>query len=85
MLQFLVTKAAITSCYAVIYTVTPELFPTVIRNTAMGCCSTIARIGAITASYIAMWIVSFSNIFIRVAGPLAVFARFFFRCYSGDT
>uniref|UniRef100_A0A914ZH12 Major facilitator superfamily (MFS) profile domain-containing protein n=5 Tax=Parascaris univalens TaxID=6257 RepID=A0A914ZH12_PARUN len=56
-LQFLVTKASITSCYAVIYTITPELFPTVIRNTAMGCCSTIARIGAITASYIAMWIV----------------------------
>uniref|UniRef100_A0A0M3K5A8 MFS domain-containing protein n=1 Tax=Anisakis simplex TaxID=6269 RepID=A0A0M3K5A8_ANISI len=55
--QFLVTKAAITNCYAVIYTITPELFPTVIRNTAMGCCSTIARIGAILASYIAMWIV----------------------------
>ncbi|VDD89715.1 unnamed protein product [Enterobius vermicularis] len=56
-LQFLFTKASITICYAVIYMVTPELFPTVIRNLAVGCCSTIARIGAVSASYIAMWIV----------------------------
>lgn len=58
LIQFLMTKAAITSCYALIYTVTPELFPTVIRNSAMGVCSMIARVGAIMASYIAMWIVS---------------------------
>ncbi|VDK29051.1 unnamed protein product [Gongylonema pulchrum] len=55
--QFLLTKAAITSCYAAIYTATPELYPTVIRNTAMGCCSMIARVGAILSSYIAMWLV----------------------------
>ncbi|VDN53705.1 unnamed protein product [Dracunculus medinensis] len=57
--QFLLAKAAITSSYAVIYTITPELFPTVIRNIAMGCCSMIARIGAISASYISMWIVEY--------------------------
>ncbi|TMS37400.1 hypothetical protein L596_004337 [Steinernema carpocapsae] len=57
MIQFLVIKGSITGTYATIYTFTPELFPTVIRNTAMGCCSMIARVGAIIASYIAMWLV----------------------------
>ncbi|EFO22125.2 hypothetical protein LOAG_06361 [Loa loa] len=56
-LQFLIAKASITSCYAVIYTVTPELYPTVIRNLAMGCCSMIARVGANLSCYIVMWIV----------------------------
>ncbi|VDK81415.1 unnamed protein product [Litomosoides sigmodontis] len=39
-----VAKASITGCYVVIYTVTPELYPTVIRNSAMGCCSMVARV-----------------------------------------
>ena len=44
--------------YATIYTFTPELFPTVVRNMAIGVCSTMARIGAISASYIVMFLVS---------------------------
>ncbi|OZC11067.1 transporter, major facilitator family protein [Onchocerca flexuosa] len=56
-LQFLIAKASITGCYAVIYTVTPELYPTVIRNLAMGCCSMVARVGANLSCYIVMWIV----------------------------
>jgi hypothetical protein len=56
--QFLIAKGAITGTYAGIYTFTPELFPTVIRNTAMGICSMMARVGAILASYISMWVVS---------------------------
>lgn len=55
--QFLIAKASITGCYAVIYTVTPELYPTVIRNSAMGCCSMIARVGANLSCYIVLWIV----------------------------
>nr|CAD2201538.1 unnamed protein product [Meloidogyne enterolobii] len=55
--QFLIGKAAITSTYATLYTITPELFPTVIRNMATGVCSLIARIGAITASFMMMWLV----------------------------
>ncbi|CAD5218745.1 unnamed protein product [Bursaphelenchus okinawaensis] len=57
MAQFLIAKGAITATYASIYTFTPELFPTVIRNTAMGMCSMMARVGAILASYISMWLV----------------------------
>src|SRR5690349_7010686 len=34
--QFLIGKAAITATYATLYTITPELFPTVIRNMATG-------------------------------------------------
>lgn len=37
--QFLFGKASITLTYATIYTFTPELFPTVIRNMAFGVCS----------------------------------------------
>uniref|UniRef100_A0A914QUF7 Major facilitator superfamily (MFS) profile domain-containing protein n=1 Tax=Panagrolaimus davidi TaxID=227884 RepID=A0A914QUF7_9BILA len=55
--QSLLAKSALALTYSTLYIFTPELFPTVIRNTAMGGCSTIARIGAITASYVSMWLV----------------------------
>ncbi|PAV92004.1 hypothetical protein WR25_22122 isoform B [Diploscapter pachys] len=74
--QMLITKGSITATYAAIYTYSPELFPTAIRNTAMGCCSTIARVGAVTASYVAMWVVErFGKVFMIVPfGVMSVLA-----------
>ncbi|KIH46787.1 hypothetical protein ANCDUO_23156 [Ancylostoma duodenale] len=57
MLQIAIAKGAVTVSYTALYTYTSELFPTVIRNTAVGCCSTFARIGSIASSYLALWLV----------------------------
>lgn len=57
MVLVIVGKMALTGVYVVIYAVTLELFPTVIRSTASGICSMIARFGAIAASYVALSLV----------------------------
>lgn len=50
----IIAKGAITLVYAAIYIATPELFPTPLRNCAMGTCSLMARVGSIAASYLAL-------------------------------
>ncbi|XP_044225645.1 solute carrier family 22 member 4-like [Thunnus albacares] len=45
-------KFGITAAFCVVYAVTSELFPTVIRNTAMGYCSMAARVGTILSPFI---------------------------------
>lgn len=45
-------KFGVTSSFCVVYAVSSELFPTVIRNMAMGCCSMAARIGTIISPFI---------------------------------
>ncbi|XP_061558813.1 solute carrier family 22 member 4-like isoform X1 [Phycodurus eques] len=45
-------KFGVTSAFCVVYAVTSELFPTVLRNTAMGCCSMAARVGTVTSPFI---------------------------------
>ena len=59
MIQFLLSKSCLTLCYAVIYAYTPELFPTEIRNMAVGGCSMMARVGASGASFMVMHLVGF--------------------------
>ncbi|KAL1226617.1 Organic cation transporter protein [Trichinella spiralis] len=56
LLLVLFAKSALASVYAINYTYTSELFPTVLRNTAMGLCSMIGRIGSFAASYFALWL-----------------------------
>jgi len=56
MLLVVIGKSALTGVYAVMYIFTPELFPTTVRSTAMGLCSMIARVGAVSASYVAMYL-----------------------------
>lgn len=48
----MVGKFGITAAFCVVYAVTAELFPTVVRNMAMGTCSMSARIGAIISPFI---------------------------------
>ncbi|XP_054907493.1 solute carrier family 22 member 4-like isoform X2 [Poeciliopsis prolifica] len=48
----MVGKFGVTSGFCVLYAFTAELFPTVIRNTAMGCCSTAARVGTIISPFV---------------------------------
>ena len=48
----MVGKFAITAAFCVVYAVTSELFPTVVRNMAMGTCSMAARIVTILSPFI---------------------------------
>ena len=45
----LVGKFIASANFAIIYVYTAELFPTIIRNSAIGACSCVARVGAILA------------------------------------
>ncbi|XGW32192.1 hypothetical protein V3C99_010401 [Haemonchus contortus] len=85
--QVMVAKGAITGVYSAIYTYSPELFPTVIRNTAMGCCSMIARVGAISASYISLWIVeAFGKVYMIVPfAILSISAGILTLCFLPET
>ncbi len=60
-------KFVASSSYAIIYIYANELFPTNVRNTGMGICSMVARIGAIIGTFCNDYLVGFSNryIFIR--------------------
>lgn len=56
-IQFLLSKSCMTLTYSTLYAFTPELFPTEIRNMAVGACSMIARFGASGASFMVMFLV----------------------------
>ena len=53
-------KFLASASYAIIYIYANELFPTNVRNSGMGICSMVARIGAIIGTYCNDSLVSFS-------------------------
>ncbi|XDV39438.1 hypothetical protein PO909_008685 [Leuciscus waleckii] len=67
-------KLGVTAAFCVVYAVTSELFPTVVRNMAMGTCSMTARIGSIVSPFIIYLGNYYSYIPYIVIGGLAVFA-----------
>jgi len=48
----MVGKLGVTTAFFVIYLITLEVFPTAIRASMLGLCSTGARIGSMSSSYI---------------------------------
>ncbi|XP_071746425.1 organic cation transporter protein isoform X2 [Lepeophtheirus salmonis] len=51
---FLLGKFGGTACFAIVFVYAAELFPTNIRNTAIGCCSCVARLGGFCAFIIGL-------------------------------
>lgn len=47
----MIGKFAVSTAFSLVYAFTAELYPTVLRNTALGTCSMAARIGSITAPF----------------------------------
>lgn len=50
----MLAKIAMAGCFAVIYNFTAELFPTVVRNSAVGLCSMAARLGGMLTPQITL-------------------------------
>merc|ERR1711862_175481 len=46
-------KLGTSAAFALIYLYSAEMFPTEVRNTALGTCSMVARLGSLVAPYIA--------------------------------
>ncbi|XP_040573548.1 organic cation transporter protein [Lepeophtheirus salmonis] len=75
---FLLGKFGGSACFAIIYVYSAELFPTNIRNTAIGSCSCVARLGGVCAFIIGLlksvWVplpMIIVGIIASVAGVLA--------------
>merc|ERR1719336_1200927 len=76
----LIGKFGASACFAIVYVYTAEMFPTVIRNQAVGTCSLVARIGGITSLLLDLlkvyWLpapVFIMGVVATIAGGLAVF------------
>ncbi|KAI1902936.1 hypothetical protein AGOR_G00021430 [Albula goreensis] len=70
----MVGKFGITSAFCIVYAFTSELFPTVVRNMAMGTCSMAARISTIISPFVIYLGSYFKYLPYIVIGSLTVFA-----------
>ena len=79
-LMSLIGKFGASAVWGIVFVYTAEMFPTVIRNQAVGTCSLVARIGGITSLLLNLlkefWLpapVFIMGIVATVAGALAIF------------
>ncbi|XP_046899211.1 solute carrier family 22 member 4-like [Hypomesus transpacificus] len=73
----MVGKFGITSAFCVVYAVTSELFPTVVRTMAMGTCSMAARIGTIISPFVIYLGKYYRYLPYLLIGSLAIFGGLF--------
>lgn len=71
---FLLGKLGITSSFAVLYTYTAEMMPTVIRSGGVGCMSTFARFGAMLAPFVPLLGLYYETLPLLVFGGLSLSA-----------
>jgi len=72
----MLAKIAMAGCFAVIYNYSAELFPTVIRNSAVGLCSMAARCGGMLTPQITLMDSLDKSIPTLVFGSVAILAAF---------
>ncbi|XP_050718793.1 organic cation transporter protein-like isoform X1 [Eriocheir sinensis] len=70
----LLGKCCITCAFGIIYVFTSEMFPTSVRSTVLGLCSTCARIGAMLAPFSDQLVYVYSPLPLLVFGGLALVA-----------
>ncbi|XP_073330192.1 solute carrier family 22 member 4-like [Pagrus major] len=70
----LLGKFAIVACSGVLYVFTGEVFPTVIRNTAMSSCAMFTRVGSSVSSYLLQLVVLSEFLPWIVVGSLSLFS-----------
>lgn len=71
---FLIGKLGITSSFAVLYTYTAEMMPTVIRSGGVGCMSTFARFGAMLAPFVPLLGMYYETLPLLVFGGISLSA-----------